>query len=57
MPASRYTTPELDALKTTIRQIVRDECLPLESEYLAHPPQEGADDGGPRGVGITDIAR
>ncbi len=50
MPASRYTTPELDALKNTIRQIVRDECLPLESEYLAHPPQEGVDDGGPRGV-------
>ncbi len=42
--------PELDALKQTIRQIVRDECLPLEAEYLAHPPQEGLDDGGPRGI-------
>ncbi|MCI0846702.1 MAG: acyl-CoA dehydrogenase family protein, partial [Chloroflexi bacterium] len=42
--------PHLDALKTTIRQIVQDECLPLETEYLAHPPQEGVDDGGPRGI-------
>ena len=42
--------PHLEALKTTIRQIVRDECLPLEAEYLAHPPQEGVDDGGPRGI-------
>ena len=50
MPASRYTTPELDAPKNTIRQIVKDECLPLESEYLTHPPEEGVDDGGPRGV-------
>ena len=46
MPASRYPTPELDALKNTIRQIVKDECLPLESEYLTHPPEEGVDDGG-----------
>ena len=50
MPASRYTSPELEALKTTIREIVKDECLPLEAEYLAHPPQEGEDDGGPRGI-------
>ena len=42
--------PHLEALKTTIRQIVRDECLPLEADYLAHPPQEGVDDGGPRGI-------
>ncbi len=42
--------PELDALKQTIRQIVREECVPLEAEYLAHPPQEGLDDGGPRGI-------
>ncbi|PKB79838.1 MAG: hypothetical protein BZY88_11395 [SAR202 cluster bacterium Io17-Chloro-G9] len=42
--------PQLEALKATIRQIVRDECLPLEAEYLAHPPQEGVDDGGPRGI-------
>jgi acyl-CoA dehydrogenase len=42
--------PHLDALKTTIRQIVHDECMPLEAEYLAHPPQEGVDDGGPRGI-------
>ncbi|MBM3941427.1 MAG: acyl-CoA dehydrogenase family protein [SAR202 cluster bacterium] len=42
--------PELDALKQTVRQIVQDECLPLEAEYLARPPQEGLDDGGPRGI-------
>ena len=41
---------ELQALKNTIRQIVRDECVPLEAEYLAHPPQEGEDEGGPRGI-------
>ena len=41
--------PELDALKNTIRQIVRDECVPLEQEYLTHPPLEGRDDGGPGG--------
>ncbi|MCH7713282.1 MAG: hypothetical protein IIC99_06620 [Chloroflexi bacterium] len=34
MPASRYTTPELDALKNAIRLMVKDECLPLEPEYL-----------------------
>ena len=48
MPSS--LPPHLEALKTTIRQVVRDECLPLEAEYLAHPPQEGVDDGGPRGI-------
>jgi len=42
--------PELDALKHTVRQMVWDECLPLEPYYLAHPPQEGVDDGGPRGI-------
>ena len=43
--------PELDALKNTVRQMVRDECIPLEPEYLAHPPQEGEpDNGAPRGV-------
>lgn len=43
--------PELDALKNTVRQIVRDECIPLEPEYLANPPQEGEpDNGAPRGV-------
>ena len=41
---------ELDALKNTIRQIVRDECVPLEAGYLANPPQEGQDDGGPTGI-------
>ena len=49
MPVSRYTSPELEALKNTIRDIVKDECIPLETEYLANPPQEGVDDGGPRG--------
>ena len=38
--------PELDALKSTVRQIVRDECIPLEPQYLAHPPQEGEDHEG-----------
>ena len=42
--------PELEALKNTIRQIVRGECVPLEQEYLTHPPLEGQDDGGPRGI-------
>ena len=43
--------PELDALKNTVRQIIRDECIPLEPEYLAHPPQEGEpENGAPRGV-------
>ena len=37
--------PELDALKNTIRQVVKDECVPLEAQYLANPPQEGQDDG------------
>ena len=42
--------PQLEAFKNTVRQIVREECVPLEAEYLAHPPQEGVDDGGPRGI-------
>ena len=42
--------PELDALKATIRQIVRDECLPLETHFLNNPPQEGTDDGAPKGI-------
>ena len=42
--------PELEALKLTIRQIVRDECYPLEAGYLANPSQEGVDDGAPRGI-------
>ncbi|HZA22376.1 MAG TPA: hypothetical protein VFA32_07190, partial [Dehalococcoidia bacterium] len=43
--------PELDALKNTIRQIVRDECIPLEPEFLSHPPQDGVEDqGAPRGI-------
>ena len=50
MPANRYTNSDLEALKNTIREIVKDECGPLEAEYLANPPQEGEDDGGPRGV-------
>ena len=44
---------ELDGLKNMVRQIVRDECVPLEAEYLANPPQEGVDDGGPRGIAET----
>ena len=43
--------PVLDALKSTVRQIVRDECIPLEPGYLAQPPQEGEpENGAPRGV-------
>ena len=43
--------PELEAFKNTIRQIVKDECIPLESDYLANPPQEGQENpGAPRGV-------
>ena len=42
--------PELEALKLTIRQIVRDECYPLEAEYLTNPLQEGVDEGAPRGI-------
>ena len=43
--------PELDALKNTIRQIVQDECYPLEAEFLANPSQEGVDaPGAPRGI-------
>ena len=43
--------PELNARQNTIRQIVVDECVPLEPEYLAHPPQEGVKHpGAPRGI-------
>ena len=43
--------PELEALKLTIRQIVKDECYPLETEYLANPTMEGVEDAGaPRGI-------
>ena len=43
--------PELDALKNTIRQIVKDECYPLEAEFLANPSQDGvAEPGAPRGI-------
>ena len=42
--------PELEALRQTVSQIVREECIPLESRYLANPPQEGVDDGGPKGI-------
>ena len=43
-------SPELDALKRTMRQIIQDECIPLEPRYLANPPMEGVDDAGPRGI-------
>ena len=42
--------PELDALKNTIRQIVKDECYPLEAEFLTNPTREGGDEGAPRGI-------
>lgn len=40
--------PELDGLKNMVRQIVRDECVPLETEYLANPPRKGWTMAGPR---------
>ena len=43
-------SPELDALKRTMRQIIQDECIPVEPKYLANPPQEGQEDAGPRGI-------
>ena len=43
-------SPELDALKRTMRQIIQDECIPLEPKYLANPPMEGVEDAGPRGI-------
>ena len=46
-------SPEIDGLKNMVRQIVREECVPLEAEYLTHPPQEGEDDGGPKGIAET----
>ncbi len=42
---------ELEALKQTTRQIVTDECIPLEGEYLANPTLDGVEDvGAPRGI-------
>jgi acyl-CoA dehydrogenase len=42
---------ELDALKRTIRQIVTEECVPLEAHSLTHPLEEGAEqEGAPRGI-------
>ena len=43
-------SPELDALKRTMRDMVNDECIPLEPTYLANPPMDGVDDGGPTGI-------
>ena len=43
-------SPDLEALKLTMRQIVQDKCIPLEPHYLANPPRDGVDDAGPRGV-------
>jgi alkylation response protein AidB-like acyl-CoA dehydrogenase len=43
--------PVLEALKNTVRQIVRDECVPLEAHYLANPTLDGVEDeGAPRGI-------
>ena len=42
--------PELDALKRTVRQIVKDECAPQGAHFLANPLFEGDDDGGSRGI-------
>ena len=43
--------PELEALKLAIRQIVKDECYPLEAEYLANPTRDDVEDAGaPRGI-------
>ena len=43
--------PVLEALKNTVRQIVRDECVLLEAHYLANPTLDGVEDeGAPRGI-------
>jgi len=43
--------PELEALKNTNRQIVEDECYPLEAEFLANPSRDGVEEpGAPRGI-------
>ena len=43
--------PELEALKNTIRQIVKDECYPLEAEFLANPSRDRVEEpGAPRGI-------
>ena len=42
--------PELEALKRTVRQIIKDECAPQEAYFLANPSFEGDDDGGPGGI-------
>ena len=43
--------PELDALKNNVRQIVKDECYPLEATFLANPSQEGVKEpSAPRGI-------
>ena len=43
--------PELDALKNNVRQIVKDECYPLEATFLANPSQEGVEEpSAPRGI-------
>ena len=42
---------EIDALKMAIRQIVTDECIPLETEVLSNPLRDGiAHPGAPRGI-------
>ncbi len=49
--------PELDALKLTIRQIVKNECIPLENTFLTRSPTEGGvhDYGETGGIGtLTD---
>lgn len=43
-------SPELDALKNTMREIVQNECIPLEPTFLANPPRDGIEDFGPRGI-------
>ena len=43
--------PDLDALKHAIRQVVKDECYPLEAQFLANPSKDGVDEpGAPRGI-------
>ncbi len=49
--------PELDALKLTIRQIVKRECIPLERTFLTRSPDEGREHefGESGGIGtLTD---
>ena len=46
--------PELEALKLNIRQIVRNECIPLEETYLKTPPGTYSGDGKGSPTGLAE---